>query len=128
MAKGKKGSGKTYVSKGQRPNVSRKIRNMVRRSRREDRPLEDILKSDANRQRVLEKPSGDRERKLRDRYREEDRVAKAAAMLFKQFENQGMSWAAAVQAVKTDKIPEVTEKYLHKQNKRKEASKKQASK
>lgn len=127
MAKGKKSSGKNYVSKGQRPNVSRKIRNMVKRARREDRPVEDILKSDANRQRILEKPAGEKERSLRDRYREEDRVAKAAALLFKQFENQGMSWAAAVQAVKTDKVPEVTEKYLHKQNKRKEASKKRAS-
>lgn len=123
MAKGKKGSGKHYVSKGERPSVSSKTRNMVRRARREERPIEDVLKSNAHRARVIAKPVGEHERKLKQRYLEEERVAKAAVQLMKQFESKGLSWALAVQAVKTDSVAMVSEKFA-KRGKKKEAKQK----
>lgn len=124
MAKGKKGSGKTYKSKGQRPNVSRKLRNMAKRARQENIPVEDMLKSDKHRERIIDKPTNEHERKLQKRYLEENRVLTEAAQLFKRYSNKGMSWALAVQAVKSEAVVQVTEKFA---KKGKEASKKQAS-
>jgi len=123
MAKGKKSSGKTYVSKGQRPNVSRSTRNAARRARRENRPIEDILKANAHRQRVIDKPLGESEKKLRLKYLEEERVAKAAAPLMNQFGHYGMAWGAAVMAVKTNKVSEVSNMWAKRRQTIQEAQK-----
>ena len=70
-----KKSGTSYTSKGQRPNVSRKLCNAIRRDRRANPPVEDVLKQRKHRQGIIGKPRGKKEQELRDRYIEEERVS-----------------------------------------------------
>lgn len=100
MAKGK--SVNSYISKGQRPNISRKICNDIRRRRRADPLIEDILKRYFHRKEIIDKPRGKKQHELRDRYIEEERLSLQAFKLTDQYREVGLSKAEAMQAVKTN--------------------------
>jgi hypothetical protein len=73
--------------------VSRKIRNMMRRERRANPTLEMIFA-----RRKSETP-------------EKRRVRERAEDLWREYHSNGASWAACVQAVKTDWISQFINKY-----------------
>lgn len=91
-----------YISKGQRPNVSRKVHNMMRRHRRANPTLEDVLKRMEYREGVITSPKGKKEHELRDRYLDENYTNQAAEKLFIQYKEVNITWAACVQAAKTN--------------------------
>lgn len=108
MAKGKKSSGKHYTSKGERPNVSAKIRNALRRDRRARPNVDDMIRSWSARQEIISKPRGEKQRELRERYIAQEDVQYQAHKLYDQYRDAGITWAACVQAVKTNFV-----EYLH---------------
>lgn len=101
MAKGKKASGKTYTSKGERPNVSRKLLNAVRTEKRKNPPVDTLIARMNHRNMILAKGSRDQKKKMEEKISIENR----ASELFEQFSKHGVTWAACVQAVKTDWVP-----------------------
>ena len=92
----------SYVSKGQRPNVSRKITNMMKQERKANPRIEDILKSYNHRQGIIGKPRGKKEQELRDRYIEEERVSHQAQKLMEHYRDVGLPKSTAIQAVMTN--------------------------
>lgn len=110
MAK-KGGKSKGYLSKGQRPNVSKKTRKLVRKERNE---ITDLLQSRAKRDQVVLNPQNKKEKELRTKYLIEDEVLfKAGQLLFK-YSKCGLTKAAAVMAVKTDRVNNLTQKWSKK--------------
>lgn len=99
---GKKSTGKHYVSKGERRNVSRKTRNMLRADKRANPDIEDVLKSLEFKTRIIDKPKGAKEKALQERYINEENTQQAALKIYEQYEKVGITWAACVQAVKTN--------------------------
>jgi len=83
-------------------NVSRKIHNMLRRERRADPALEDVLKRMEYRDMIISSPKGKKQHELRDRYLDENYVNQSAEKLFEQYKEIGITWAACVQAIKTN--------------------------
>ena len=83
-------------------NVSRKIYNMMRRHRRANPELVDILKRMKYRDGIIFSPKGKKEHELRDRYLDEDYTKQASEKLFIQYKEIGITWAACVQAIKTN--------------------------
>lgn len=103
-----KNSAKTgYISRGQRPNVSRKISNLIRRERRLNRPLEDILKRYFYKKGIIDKPRGQKEKELRERYLEEERISLQAFKLIDQYREVGLPKSVAVHAVMTNYTDQV---------------------
>lgn len=109
MAKGKKSKGKHYVSKGQRPNVSQKLRNAVRSERVVS--SESLLQRARNRALIIAKPLNDKQRELKVRYLKENEAIVAATRLYNKYSFAGMTKAAAMHAAKSNKIKEVEEKW-----------------
>lgn len=102
MGKKSKATGKNYVSKGERPNVSRKLRNDIRRNR--DSTVADLRKSD----RMMSK---DKKQMLRE-----------ADTLYSQYGDRA-TWAACVQAVKTGYVASFKNKYYGRGTEQKKRSK-----
>tara|TARA_Y100000034_G_scaffold34222_1_gene41933 strand:- start:10497 stop:10862 length:366 start_codon:yes stop_codon:yes gene_type:complete len=102
MAKKKKSSGKKYVSKGQRPNVTRATKNAMKRERVTS--PESLLQSLTIRNRIKFKPQNKQEKELSEKYFKEDDIAIKARQLFYKYQGCGVTWAACVQAVKTDYV------------------------
>lgn len=90
MAKGKRSKGRNYQSKGERPSVNKKVRNDVRRNR--PWTVESMLQSE----RMMSKEKKD--------------IIKKAQELYSKYGDRA-TWAACVQAVKTDRVSEFTNKY-----------------
>jgi len=87
-------------------NLSRENRNALRREKSKTFDIKDWRRSQAQRQAVLERKGGDdATRKLKERYFEEEKIQKQASKLFEQYSDVGVTWAACVQAVKTDWVP-----------------------
>lgn len=108
----KRSSGKHYVSKGERPNINKKTLLAVRR----DLSFERILQSEKHKSRVIQKPQSEAERALRLQYLETERVENKAQGLLKRFEKFGLTRAAAIQAVKTDCVSQLLDKWQKKKN------------
>lgn len=106
MAK-KGGSGKHYTSKGERPSVNKKIRNLVKAWKRQNPQPEDLLKREMRRAEIIRQPRTDHERKLRDRYVEEDRCEHECWKLVQKFASKKLTRARAMQAIKTSKVDEL---------------------
>ena len=83
-------------------NVSRRTYNMMRRERRVNPALVDVLKRMEHRRGIISSPKGKKENELRDRYLDEDYVKQAAEKLFVQYKEINITWAACVQAIKTN--------------------------
>lgn len=82
--------------------VSRKVHNMMRREHRINPALKDVLIRMEHRQGIILNPRGKKEHELRDRYLDEDYTNRAAEKLFEQYKEIGITWAACVQAIKTN--------------------------
>ena len=111
MPKRKK-SGNHSVSKGERPNVNKKIRNMVRKHRLENRPLEDILRSTNFKKAVMQSAKTAEEKRLREKYLEDERVEKACSDLLGKFGESGLTRAGAIFAIKTNQVTSLEDKWL----------------
>lgn len=83
-------------------NLSRRTYNILRRERRANPALIDFLKRMEHRQGVISSPKGKKGHELRDRYLDEDYTKQAAEKLFMQYKEIGITWAACVQAIKTN--------------------------
>lgn len=82
--------------------ISRRTYNMMRRERRANPELADVLKRMEHRQGIISSPKGKKEHELRDRYLDEDYAKQAAEKLFLQYKEIDITWAACVQAIKTN--------------------------
>lgn len=128
MAKGKKGSGTTYTSKGDRPNVSRSIRNLMRRDRKAaQRGIQAEWNSDWGprmasfnvdawdarqvHRAFVKSRSESKYQDLKKRYEQEDAVHDQAASLYAQYREAGVKWSACVQAVKTGWVSEFNSRW-----------------
>lgn len=101
MGKKKGGKSSGYVSKGTQRNVARATINAMRRERKPT--VESVLQSQRARAEC-------RDPKLRERYIEEARVLSVASDLLARY-NGVATWAACVQAVKTDSVSQFHNKY-----------------
>lgn len=101
----------TYTSKGQRRCVARKTLNAMRRDRRENPSIDSLFQASDHRRLVLGRPKDKNLAILYKKYVEEDRVNSRAEDLFKSFKSAGVTWAACVQAVKTDYIAQLEMKF-----------------
>ena len=98
----KKGTKIGYTSKGQRRNVARKTVNMMRRERRANPRMEDVLKRMAYREAIINRPRGDKEKELSKRYDAEDKILLQAEELMDHYRDVGLPRSAAIQAAKTN--------------------------
>ena len=104
--------GKTaYVSKGQRPNVSRQQLIMGRAERRANPTVASMMASAEHKANILSRTKDKSIAPLREKYIEDDRVSRRAGELFKKYSAKGATYAACVQAVKTDWISSFENKY-----------------
>lgn len=110
MPKRKK-SGDHSVSKGQRPNVNKKIRNMVRKHKLKNRPLEDIVRSINFKKAIMHSAKTTEEKRLRAKFLEDERVEKACSDLLSKFEEAGLTRAGAIFAIKTNQISSLEDKW-----------------
>ena len=106
---GKKASGTTYVSKGQRPSVQ--LANAVRRDGRANGGnMRSIFAKAKHREDVLAKHGNNA---AKEKILEQDRIETLASQLFETYESAGITWAACVQAVKTDFVSELHQKWAN---------------
>lgn len=115
MAKKKRMGKGNYTSKGQRPNVSRKIRNAVKREKLDNNFLEGML----SRQKLTKdiKMKVGKNKRLTDQeqsFYNKLLVKKRAEELYGKWKRVA-TYAACVQAVKTDYIPQF-ENICHERN------------
>ena len=110
MAKGGNKVG-GYVSKGQRPNVARKIRNDMAADRRANPRIQDVQKSQAHRKEIIRSPRSAHDKQLAERYLEEDRVEYQAWKLLDQYRDVGLQKSTAIQAVKTNYTEQLHSKW-----------------
>jgi hypothetical protein len=96
-------------SKGQRPNVSKKIRNGMRADATPH--TKSLLQRAERRAMIITKPQGDLEHKLKARYLEEDKQAPDIARALNKFGQIGLTKAEAVQAAKTNYMEALTKKW-----------------
>ena len=111
MARKKGGKSKGYISKGQRPNVSRWVRNAMRRDHKANPSPESIMQASEHRSRVNNSPQNAKEQGLKEKYLRDRGVEMRCADLLKQFESVGLTRAGAIHAIKTDRVSELTEKW-----------------
>lgn len=100
-----------YTSKGQRPNVARTTINAMRRDRRLNPSIASIFQRAEYRSMVLSRPKDRKLANLHKKYVEQEQIKSRAEGLYKQFIGAGVTWAACVQAVKTDYIGQLEMKY-----------------
>lgn len=101
MAK-KGGKSKGVVSKGERSSVSKKLLNAMRQDRRANPSIE----SEMQRRKDRAAARGD----LRKKHDKEDSEMRVAQDLFARYEGVA-TWAACVQAAKTDHVSQFHSKY-----------------
>jgi len=111
MAKRKKSSKTKYTSKGQRPNVGRKITKALRNDRRENPSIDSILRSYFHKKRVIYKPQNEAERKLAKKYAYEEVVSAQSNDLLTKYSKAGLTKAEAVMAIKTEQVSSLINKW-----------------
>ena len=99
---GKKRSRPQYTSKGQRRCHARWLMNLARRENRENPSIESKM------QRIEARQSA--RGALREKYDKEDSINRQAGELYDRYEDI-VTWAACVQAVKTDWVSNFHNKY-----------------
>jgi hypothetical protein len=90
-------------------NVARDIRNRMRRNT--PKSIEDIEKRREHREMVKARRHDRSYDKLREKYEWEDACYDRAVELYSRFGPAGVTWAACMQAVKTDTVSTFTQKY-----------------
>ena len=111
MARKKGGKSKGYISKGQRPNVGRWVRNAMRRDHKASPSPESIQQARQHRSRIISSPQNAKERELKEKYLLERGIEIRCADLLKQFESVGLTRAGAIHAIKTGRVSELTERW-----------------
>ncbi len=111
MAKKKSGAKILYTSKGQRRNVARATILAMRRDRRLNPSVASIFQRAEHRSMVLSRPKDRNLATLYKKYSDQELVKARAEGLFKQFQGAGVTWAACVQAAKTDYVGQLEMKY-----------------
>ena len=111
MAKSKSNMKGKYISKGERPSVNKETKKIVRRARLANRPVEDILKSLRYKDRVIAKPQNKKEEELKKKYLEQNRINARAEDLLSRYGKAGLTRAGAVQAVLTDTVASLIQKW-----------------
>lgn len=102
-----------YTSKGERPNVSRKLCNAMRREKRENFDVAAWVQSKNAKDLVMARRGGGQEtRDLQKRYNDEKMIQNLAADLFDKYGKNGATWAGCIQAVKTDWVPSFHNKWV----------------
>ena len=105
-----------YVSKGQRRNISRWLRNARRKENRENPSLEASMQAFEHRKRVISSPQNAHEKNLRNRYIEQTTIETKCTELLVQFSEVGLTRAEIIQAIKTDYIPTLVDKWRGKKS------------
>jgi hypothetical protein len=105
-----------YVSKGQRRNISRWSRNTQRKEHRENPNLESYMQAVEHRKRVISSPQNTHEKDLRNRYLEQATIKTKCIELLVQFGEAGLTRAEAIQAIKTDYISTLVDKWRGKKS------------
>ena len=95
----------------------------MRADRRANPAIEDVLKRMAHKDGVIDKPRGAKGKALRERYLNEEYVEANAAKIYEQYQVIGITWAACVQAVKTNFVEQLHMKWGPKLKVHKEANK-----
>ena len=116
MARKKGGKSKGNVSKGQRRNVSRWARNAMRREHKENPSVASLMQARNHRSRVISSPQNAKERELKEKYLREKGIEMRCSELLKQFGDAGLTRARAIQAIKTDRVSELSEKWRGKKS------------
>ena len=111
MARKSSATKSAYISKGQRPNVSRKILNSMRRERRENPSVKSMFQKSDHRRLILSRSKDKSIAELHRKYVEEDRVIASANNIFLKYKSAGIKWAACIQAAKTDYLGQLEMKY-----------------
>ena len=106
---GKKKLRSKYVSKGQRKSVSQKIKNDVKRNTQ--KPLGDIVRSMRKVEEVLSRTRDASTSDQRKKIMNNEMIELSASRLYEKFGPKGATWAACVQAVKTDYVSSFTDKW-----------------
>lgn len=116
MAKGKSGSGVKNVSKGGttgRP--SRKITNAIKRDRRNFIFVDmQTIRSMTAHENFYRELAGRRDQKSKDQYAkylEKQSIVNEAEKLYKKYKRAGCTYGACVQAVKTNWVSNLTQKW-----------------
>lgn len=100
---------KLYISKGERPNVNQKILNSMRRERVPS--TISLLKKRDKRTQIILRPQDKKEKELRVKYMKEDSTFQEANRLYGYYGKCGLTWGAAIQAVKTEYVEKLREKW-----------------
>lgn len=108
---GKKSKGSTYISKGERRNVSRKQINAGRTERKANPSVKSMIAASNHRQNIIDRSKDKSVADLREKYMEESSIERQAEDLYKKYSAKGATWAACVQAVKTDWVSNFINKY-----------------
>src|SRR4051794_17121280 len=116
MAKKKKKSNRKPKVETNRPKVSarpvsRQIIKAVRRDRRTNPSIDMVLARLRFRDGVKSAARNPRLRAMRERIEREDHLEFTANQLYEQYRPFGCTWAACVQAVKTDWVPQFRAKW-----------------
>jgi hypothetical protein len=101
---------KTYTSKGQRRNVARKLVNAMRRDRRANPSLGMLLARLTYRNDLGRRKDKDSQARFTNLLAKEA-VYNRALELFDKYKSAGVTWAACVQAIKTDWVPSFETKW-----------------
>lgn len=111
MAKGKKSKGNHYTSKGERKSISRWAKLANRKERRANPTPAQIAQREASIKQIIHSPKNASERITRERLLAKQKVESYAEDLLKSYGEAGLTRAAAIQAVKTDFVPSLKEKW-----------------
>ena len=104
----KKPKGRNYVSKGERSNISRSLRNELRRERRANPSMRSIFAKVDHKNTMLAKKGRDASKDL---FLAKADIERRALELFNKYKSKGVEWSACVQAVKTNWIPQFETKW-----------------
>lgn len=108
---GKKTSRPQYISKGERRSVSKKITNALRRDFLATPSIDSIFQAMNYKTLMLSKTKDKKVVEIHKKLIEKDKVTRKAAELLKRYNRAGLTWAGAIQAVKTDFITAIDLKY-----------------
>jgi hypothetical protein len=118
MAKGKKRSGdkkSAYISKGERPNISRKVVLGMRRDSRN--PIDDMFslaRSDAHKRKVMDRPQNAEQRALAAKYKQEFQDRERVQTLMNQYGHVGLTEGAVIHAIRTNWEDKLINKFMAK--------------
>mgnify|MGYP000011726460 FL=1 len=127
MAKGKKSKGNNYQSKGQRPNISRWSKLAQRREHKANPSIESIMQREAKIKQIISSPKNAEERAVKEKLILKQRQENLTSDLLKAYGEAGLTKAEAMQAVKTDYVPQLKVKWVDKLTAWKQANSKKGS-